>query len=291
MPIPRPGDGGDIEEEEDDGDREDTPTPVPIPDPVPVPEPGDQPPPPSPSPPPPPPSIPDPHLPGIPDPTPPPPPPPDAIIPDPDIPTIIPIGDPPPPPVEIPHIPEPEVVVDNCPIPIECFDPLIDRLLERMGDQPGEQPPCDPEPVVLTTPDYWQLRVGQRPQMVLTWRGKTRRSSYWQTAIPHPREDLTPENLRDRLPQEFQRGPSYCRLILPDNSRIHINAVTQPVARQVAYVLLELVEPDQRLTVVPSIGTTGRASSDEVVEPAFVDFYPHGQYNITPSKRWYLDDS
>jgi len=56
-----------------------------------------------------------------------------------DVPTIIRIPPPPtPPPPEL-HVPTPttpDIVADNCPVPPECFDPLIDRILERMQEQP-----------------------------------------------------------------------------------------------------------------------------------------------------------
>ncbi|MEO0884686.1 MAG: hypothetical protein AAFY54_01980 [Cyanobacteria bacterium J06648_10] len=91
-------------------------------------------------------------------------------------------------------------------------------------------------------PMFWELKHGEIPQLVVSWRKVEPGSdSKWSMTIPHPIETIN-RNYPFDFP-EYIKGGNLMSVRLTDNSQIRINAFSEEEAQKVVDYVLTLVDP------------------------------------------------
>lgn len=172
--------------------------------------------------------------------------------------------------------PETEVLSGELPTVLGLSLSRIAANLNTVGERA-----CDN---VASVPEWWQVRPGQRSQLVIQYagllpNGKESRSR-WSLIVPHYRYG---ESFNLVLPP-YEKGRFYASLRLKDNSQIWVNAKTTSAA--IAYVqrLRSLVEPsmlDSDLQI-HSGERRGQSLTEVRVKPVRAMYFPDGQRDMNP---------
>lgn len=133
-------------------------------------------------------------------------------------------------------------------------------------------------------PEWWQIRTGQRPQLVIRYReifetGKLG-NSCWSLTLPHYNK---PKGYRPSFPS-YHKGDTEGIQELSDNSKIIINAKSPVECKRVLNVLKQFVNPAYLKNInPPKIGNRDGSEYKKVrVVPVTMSFFPHGQANSRP---------
>jgi hypothetical protein len=139
------------------------------------------------------------------------------------------------------------------------------------------------EPVAVV-PEWWQVRVFQRPQLVIQYaelldNGKLG-SSRWSVTIPHYNK---PKTSKPQFPR-YEKGNFEGILVLSDNSKIIINAKNKTECQRVINALKAFVNPkylkDAR---PPKIGERPGTYKRVNVVPVRCHYFSTGQQNTLPN--------
>lgn len=127
---------------------------------------------------------------------------------------------------------------------------------------------CPPD-VNAALPMFWEMKVGEVPQLVIIWRkitppGEPVSGSTWSMTIPHPRADIGPD-YEFSFPS-YMKGGNMASMRLSDNSQCIVNAVSEPEAQKVLDYVTTLIDPafipDEGPKVVYSKGVAEYAEVD-----------------------------
>ena len=160
------------------------------------------------------------------------------------------------------------------------------EMLAAQCDAKNDQ--GDEDMAIALIPEHWQVRIGaDRPQLVVAYAevvdGKAGRGR-WPVTVPHYRHgpSVTPN-----FPS-YTKGNFWARLILRDNSRILINAVSVAEAKRIVnslkgFVSPGMIDPDQKIVT----GERPAASAVGVrrVAPVFAAYFAKGQQE---PPEWHL---
>ena len=132
---------------------------------------------------------------------------------------------------------------------------------------------------VLTVPEYWQVRVGQRPQAAIVYRefkdGKFT-NVYYTSHIPHYTGN---KNTKPNLSQ-YNKGETSCIYICKDNSRLSIYASNEAEAKRVINQMEKYIDPKMRGDIV-KMGTR-KGLKKTTVKPIRLDYFSTGQIKLSP---------
>lgn len=169
----------------------------------------------------------------------------------------------------------------------EAYQTLYDRIFAIESLQ------CEPCNAIAAIPEWWAVRTGaDRPQGVLVYanlvNGK-RGTSRWSLTIPHYNPVFNYSGLQ--FPT-YTKGSHFATLTLPDNSKLTVNADSQPSAEMVISQLIPFINPDR----LPSSNVgfdihTGRRKGQPLavveVVPVALHYFATGQRNMMPT--WVID--
>jgi hypothetical protein len=144
---------------------------------------------------------------------------------------------------------------------------------------------CKECAAVAAIPQHWQVRVGaDRPQLVILFGedlgdGKTGRSRF-PICIPHYNK---PKSFTPQIPS-FTKGNFMAILVLKDNSRLTVNAISAVEARRVISALSAFISPSMLTGLEPKIGSRGGIPvSEKLVKPTSLRFFATGQKDMNPT--------
>ncbi len=105
---------------------------------------------------------------------------------------------------------------------------------------------CPPD-VNAALPMFWEMKVGEVPQLVVIWRkitppGEPVSGSTWSMTIPHPRDDIGPD-YEFSFP-DYMKGGNMASMRLTDNSQVIVNAGSEPEAQKILDYVSTLIDPD-----------------------------------------------
>jgi hypothetical protein len=137
---------------------------------------------------------------------------------------------------------------------------------------------------VAVVPEWWQVRPGQRSQLVIQFAGLNANGSEnrnrWSLIVPHYRYG---ESQPISLPI-YEKGRFFASLTLDDNSKIWVNARTQSKAVDYVRRLALLVKPS--LLTNPLAIHSGERRGTALIEmrtrAVRASFFSTGQKNMTP---------
>jgi len=143
---------------------------------------------------------------------------------------------------------------------------------------------CPPENCVVAVPDWWQMRPGaNRPQLSVIFRKGDGRN-YHAINIPHPR--VSPPPTASPL-SAYTAGNFQATIVLIDNSKFIVNAVTAAEANRVALEAADAIQPVMLGSEI-KISITERRGypvSVDVMEPRYMQYFPEGQQSRMPEWR------
>jgi hypothetical protein len=132
---------------------------------------------------------------------------------------------------------------------------------------------------VLTVPEYWQVRVGQRPQAAIVYRefkdGKFT-NSYYTLHIPHYNGN---KKSKPNLTQ-YEKGEASAIYICKDNSKLTVYASTEQEAKRLINQMEKHIDPKMRGDIVHT--GTRKGLKKTTVKPIRVDYYSTGQTKLSP---------
>lgn len=138
---------------------------------------------------------------------------------------------------------------------------------------------CSLNDKVLTVPEYWQVRVGQRPQAVVLYRefvnGKFT-DTYYQHSIPHYNGA---KGVKPNLSQ-FNKGEHSAIYVCKDNSKVQVYASTQAEAKRIVNEFETLINPRLRGDIVHT--GTRKGIKKTTIKPIRLDFFSTGQTKLSP---------
>lgn len=139
------------------------------------------------------------------------------------------------------------------------------------------------EPVHLVIPEWWQVRAGQRPQLVIVYaeRASTGKlgKSRWSLTIPHYK--FGPKH-KPRFPS-YNRGDIEGILTLSDNSKIFVNAATTSEAKRVLKSLQQFVPERLLQNAHTKVGERRGAPYRKCrVVPTLAKYFSKGQGQLGP---------
>ena len=134
----------------------------------------------------------------------------------------------------------------------------------------------------LSVPDYWQTKVGQRPQLAIQFgeliNGKLGRSR-WTLIIPHYKygESYNPKFL------DFKKGSVRGIKVLNDNSHIIVWCKTKSECKRVINNFLQYVPLEKTKGSLPiETVETNRNFKQALVTPTLCQYFPTGQKDELP---------
>jgi hypothetical protein len=143
---------------------------------------------------------------------------------------------------------------------------------------------CPPEDCVVAVPDWWQMRPGaNRPQLSVIFR-KGEGRNYHAINIPHPKVDPVPTASPIG---PYTAGNFQATIVLIDNSKFIVNAVTAAEANRVALEAAQAIRPIM-LGSELKISITERRGypvTIDVMQPRYMQFFPEGQQSRMPVWR------
>jgi hypothetical protein len=166
---------------------------------------------------------------------------------------------------------------------------VVEAQAERLAAIEAQQ--CDPCYVAL--PESAQLKiVGNYPQLIVQYAeilpsGKLGAPKY-SVSIPHYR--FNRQQTQASLFPGYKKGQFSGILVLPDNSKIVVNAESEAVASTTVEALSLCVPPEMRQKAI--ISTTRRKGpvlSQINVAPKICNYYATGKLSDAPNWRLYLD--
>lgn len=132
---------------------------------------------------------------------------------------------------------------------------------------------------VLTVPDYWQIRTGQRPQAIVLYReflnGKFT-DNYYSQSIPHYDK---PKGSRPNLTQ-WSKGEYSAIYLCKDNSKVQVYASSEAEAKRVINEFTNSINPRMRGDIVKFGKRMGIKKT--TVKPVRLDFFSTGQTKLSP---------
>jgi hypothetical protein len=137
---------------------------------------------------------------------------------------------------------------------------------------------------VAVVPEWWQVRPGQRSQLVIQFAGLNSNGSEnrnrWSLIVPHYRYG---ESQPISLPI-YEKGRFFASLTLDDNSKIWVNAKTQSKAVDYVRRLSLLVKPAMLTSPldIHSGERRGTALIEMRTRAVRASFFSTGQKNMTP---------
>ncbi|NMF60166.1 hypothetical protein [Pseudanabaena yagii] len=138
---------------------------------------------------------------------------------------------------------------------------------------------CSLNDKVLTVPEYWQVRVGQRPQAVVLYRefvnGKFT-DTYYQHSIPHYNGA---KGVKPNLSQ-FNKGEHSAIYVCKDNSKVQVYASTEAEAKRIVNEFEKLINPRLRGDIVHT--GTRKGIKKTTIKPIRLDFFSTGQTKLSP---------
>ncbi|TYQ29431.1 hypothetical protein PseudUWO311_00605 [Pseudanabaena sp. UWO311] len=138
---------------------------------------------------------------------------------------------------------------------------------------------CSLNDRVLSVPEYWQVRVGQKPQAAIVYRefkdGKFT-NSCWTLHIPHYTGN---KNSKPNLSQ-YSKGESSAIYVCKDNSQLQVYASTEAEAKRLINQLEKYIDPKFRGDIV-KYGTR-KGIKKTTVRPVRLDYYSTGQLSLSP---------
>lgn len=140
---------------------------------------------------------------------------------------------------------------------------------------------CPPE-ISTAGPMYWEMKVGEIPQLVvLLKRSDEISSSRWSFHIPHPQVAID-RNYQFSFP-EFIKGDTLCTCTLKDNSKIVVNALNEAEGQKIIDYCLSLVEPSFALGHRIVFSKTNRNLASYPVEACYLKAY---EGHLDKAPRW-----
>ncbi|MEH2448943.1 MAG: hypothetical protein V7K18_25105 [Nostoc sp.] len=136
----------------------------------------------------------------------------------------------------------------------------------------------------LVTPEWWQVRVFQRPQLVIQYAqllpdNKIGRSR-WAVTIPHYNK---PKEYKPKFPQ-YDKGNFEGILVLKDNSKIIINAKSKPECTRVLENFKLFINPVYLKDIqLPKIGERPGVYKEVSVVHVYAHFFKDGQKDNVPT--------
>lgn len=138
---------------------------------------------------------------------------------------------------------------------------------------------CSLNERVLTVPEYWQTRVGQKSQAAIVYRefkNDKFTDTYYTLHIPHYNGN---KNSKPSLTQ-YSKGEASAIYVCKDNSKLTIYASTEAEAKRLINQLEKYIDPKMRGDIVKFGTRTGIKKT--TVKPIRLDFYSTGQLTLTP---------
>lgn len=151
---------------------------------------------------------------------------------------------------------------------------------KRIAEIEGQK--CVLQDPNLVLPEWWQVRPGQRPQLVVVYgelKGQKLTTSRWSMAIPHYSR---PKGYRPKIPS-YTRGNWEGIYTLSDNSKLFVNASTQSECKKVINSLKLHIPPQLRKGATLKVGERNGVDYRNVaVVPVSAKFFSGGQRSTTP---------
>ena len=150
------------------------------------------------------------------------------------------------------------------------------------------QPPAE---AIAAIPDWWAVRLGaNRPQLLILYAIKFKDGTWdkpkYVLSIPHWNKSKA-DTVIANFPS-YAKGDFYGIRVLPDNSKLIVNAVSADEARRVLTKLSESIPNDMIQNSQTSISDRKGAPLNKVtVYPRIARFYQTGQKNLSPD--WTVD--
>jgi hypothetical protein len=140
----------------------------------------------------------------------------------------------------------------------------------------------------LVIPDHWQYLTGNYPQLVVTYREKTKSGkqldSKWTLTIPHYSK---PENFKPTLPSYTKGSVEGVLKFTATNARIVVNAISEAEARRVLNACKNLCDPEivRAGFEVRIAKRFGRPLTETTVVPTRAAFFSKGRRDLAPDWR------
>lgn len=148
---------------------------------------------------------------------------------------------------------------------------------------------CNIEPIA-TQPDWWQVRVGQRPQLVVAFRaGDKSPYSYHEICLPHPNSIAIPD--RSPMPT-YDKGSNSGILTLNDNSKFTINCLSKEEAMRMVAIAKGLINPKYLAGATENYcERKGVPIIEEKCRPIKAALFDTGQRNLNPLWQKRFDEN
>jgi hypothetical protein len=168
----------------------------------------------------------------------------------------------------------------------QAFANAFQLILNNQADvlYAAECKDCD-EPIAAV-PDWWGTRLGaDRPQLMVMFARKYNDGSWDKPkyAMSVPYWKLNKEQTKSFTFPTYRKGSMQSALILPDNSKLIVNAIDIDEGDRV----LTLISAGMDLAMVQDAEQTfslrrGRELREITVYPRFAKFFSTGQRNLNP---------
>lgn len=145
---------------------------------------------------------------------------------------------------------------------------------------------------VAAVPEWWPRRVGaDRPQLIIQFseffEGGVLGPPMFQISIPWAD---TPDPLQSSPIAGYLKGNVSGTLVLPDNSKLIVNAADISTAESLIFQAVSVIDPDRLPDpIVPKIGPRGGKPVEvRPVVPKIMRYFPDGQRDTYPKWEVYL---
>ena len=171
------------------------------------------------------------------------------------------------------------------------FAPAFQLVLDNQAELLKQISCNPPEPSIAAIPDWWQIRLGaNRPQLLILYARKFNDGTWdkpkYVLSIPHWNKSKI-ETVFSDFPT-YDKGDFQGTRVLPDNSKLIVNALTSDEARRVIAKLSAGIPADMIEFAQTSIADRRGAPLRKItVYPRIVRYFATGQKDLAPT--WSID--
>ena len=171
------------------------------------------------------------------------------------------------------------------------FAPAFQLVLDNQAELLKQISCNPPEPSIAAIPDWWQIRLGaNRPQLLVLYARKFNDGTWdkpkYVLSVPHWKKSKL-ETVFGDFPA-YDKGDFQGTRVLPDNSKLIVNAVSSDEARRVITKLSAGIPSSMIEFAQTSIADRRGAPLRKItVYPRIVRYFASGQKDLAPT--WSID--